>query len=151
MVTQSLLPPDIWTQISQLHRFIDGYPFPQSHRQAQDDPETQGTSDIQKDYALALEFYENSTRQLELAGPRVESGMVFMWAYPLSKQFHDDLEAHEPAALVLLAHYCVLLQIIDHFWYMNGMARHLLEDIESKMHPGSREWLVWPRRWVFRR
>lgn len=147
MAAQSLLPIDIWPQISRLHHFIDEYPFPQP----QSDPEAQETSDIRKDYRVALEFYEHSVRQLELAGPRVEAGMVFMWAYPLSKRFHDDLKAHGPPALVLLAHYCVLLQIIDHFWFVNSMARQVLADIESKLHPGFREWLVWPRWWVYGR
>lgn len=98
-----------------------------------------------------MEFFEVSARQIELAGPHVETGMVFLWAYPLSKRFHDHLISHHPAALVLLAHYCVLLHTVNHFWYMSGIARELLEDIEAKMHPGFREWLVWPKRWVLTR
>lgn len=147
MTAQSLVPADIWDQISQLHKFIHEYPFPQP----QNDTGTQESSDIRNDYAVALEYYENSVRQLEIAGPRVEAGMVFIWAHSLSRRIHDDLEAHRPAALVLLAHYCVLLQIIDSFWFVKGMARQLLADIESKMHLGFREWLSWPRRWVYGR
>ena len=64
--------------------------------------------------------------------------MAFLWAYPLSKQFHEDLQARKPAALVLLAHYCVLLQAVDHKWYLNGMAWQLLEDIERNIHPGTK-------------
>lgn len=139
------MPTDIWTQISRLHRFIEEYPFPQTTNKV--DP-TNKDSEHRKDYESALKAYENSTRQLELAGPHVEAGMVFLWAYPLSKQFHKDLEAHHPAALVLLAHYCVLLQTLDHYWYLNGMAHQLLEDIERNIHPGFREWLSWPKRWV---
>lgn len=155
MVAQSLLPPDIWTQISRLRQFIDEYPFPrtqtQPHPQESNDHESpHETPDIRKDYNDALKFFEVSTRQLELAGPHVEIGMVFLWAYTLSSRFHDHLVAHHPAAMVLLAHYCVLLQAIDHFWYTNGMGRQLLEDIGTNIHPGFREWLVWPRRWVFR-
>lgn len=77
--------------------------------------------------------------------------MVFLWAYRLSVQFHKDLEAHHPAALVLLAHYCVLLRTVDHRWYLNDMARQLLEDIERHINPAYRDWLTWPRRWVYRR
>ena len=81
----------------------------------------------------------------------MEVGMVFLWAYPLTERFHGDLAAYKPAALVLLAHYCVLLQTVDHFWYLNGLARQLLEDIERNIHPTYRDWLAWPRRWVYRR
>ena len=153
--TQSLLPADIWAQISRLRHFIDEYPFPDppaQSEQRQSDPETdEEPPSHRKDYKVALKFFEHATRQLELAGPHVESGMVFLWAYPLSKQFHEDVEAYHPAALVLLAHYCVLLHTIDHFWYINGVGRQLLEDIESKMHPGFQEWLIWPRKWVLQR
>ncbi|KAJ5682666.1 hypothetical protein N7462_005831 [Penicillium macrosclerotiorum] len=158
VIAQSILPPDIWDQIARLHQFIDEYPFPecdQSHLENPQDNETQAESHkdntgTKKDYSIALTFYENCTRQLELAGPHVETGMAFMWAYPLSKQFHQDLEAHRPAALVLLAYYCVLLQSIDNFWYIKGTAWQVLEDIETKMDPLFQEWLVWPKQWVFR-
>ncbi|KAJ5147032.1 hypothetical protein N7526_000384 [Penicillium atrosanguineum] len=155
LVAQSLLPPDVWTQVSRLRKFVDEYPFPQTqsesqHQDPDDDEAPQEHSDIRKDYKIAMEFFEVSARQIELAGPHVETGMVFLWAYPLSKRFHDHLISHHPAALVLLAHYCVLLHMVDHFWYMSGIGRQLLEDIETKTHPAFREWLVWPRRWVLK-
>lgn len=75
--------------------------------------------------------------------------MVLMWAYALSKQFQDDIEAYHPIALVLLGHWCVLLHIIDDAWFIRGTSRQLLQEIESKIHLGFREWLAWPRRWVF--
>lgn len=104
--------------------------------------------DHRKDYKTAVEFLELSAREIELAGPHLEVGMILLWAYPLSKRFRHDLQTHQPAALVLLAHWCVLLRLVDHYWFVNGAARQLLDDIEDKMHPDFREWLVWPRRWV---
>jgi hypothetical protein len=96
-----------------------------------------------------MKYFETATRQLELAGPHIETGMVLMWAYSLSKRFQEDLEAYRPAALVLLAHWCVLLHLIDHCWFINGASHQLLEDIERNIHPGFQEWLVWPKRWVY--
>lgn len=96
-----------------------------------------------------MKYFEISARQIELAGPHVEVGMVLMWAYSLSKQFHADLEAFHPAALVLLGHWCVLLRIVDDTWFIKGTSLQLLEDIENKIKPDFKEWLVWPRRWVF--
>lgn len=150
---QSLLPPDIQARISQLHRFIDDYPFPhiqtQSHQNLSAPDELPHPSDYRADYKHAMKYFENSTRQIELAGPHVEVGMVLMWAYSLSKQFQADLEAFHPAALVLLSHWCVLLRIVDHSWFIKDTSLQLLEEIENKINPGFREWLVWPRRWVF--
>ncbi|KAJ6120885.1 hypothetical protein N7523_005165 [Penicillium sp. IBT 18751x] len=149
-------PPDVWTQVTRLQKFIDEFPFPQTpsespHQDPDGDESAEENVDIRKDYKVAMKFFEVSVRQLELAGPHVETGMVLLWAYPLSKRFHDHLISHHPAALVLLAHYCVLLHIVNDFWYMTGMGRELLQDIEGKMHPGFQEWLVWPRRWVLNR
>ncbi|CAI7632777.1 unnamed protein product [Penicillium viridicatum] len=150
---QSLLPPDIQTRISQLHRFIDDYPFPhiqpQSHQNLSAPGELPRPFDYRTDYKHAMKYFENSTRQIELAGPHVEVGMVLMWAYSLSKQFQADLEAFHPAAMVLLSHWCVLLRIVDDAWFIRGTSLQLLEEIENKINPGYREWLVWPRRWVF--
>jgi hypothetical protein len=104
--------------------------------------------DYRADYKHSLKFFEHSTRQIELAGPHVEVGMVLMWAYSLSKQFRDDLEAFHPAALVLLSHWCVLLHLVNDSWFIKGTSLQVLKEIEIKINPGLREWLVWPRRWV---
>ncbi|OGE55049.1 hypothetical protein PENARI_c005G08522 [Penicillium arizonense] len=151
VMQQSLLPPDIRDRISQLHQFIDNYPFPQpqTHQDQNTSAGSPSTVDHREAYKNAMKFFEHSTRQLELAGPHIETGMIIMWAYSLSKRFQEDLEAYKPAALILLAHWCVLLHLIDHCWFINGASRQLLEDIESKIHPGFQEWLVWPKRWVY--
>ncbi|CAG8168096.1 unnamed protein product [Penicillium nalgiovense] len=151
---QSLLPPDIHVRISQLHQFIDDYPFPQmqqpqSHQNLSASDESPRPHDYRTDYKKSLKFFEHSTRQIELAGPHVETGMVLLWAYSLSKQFRDDMEACHPAALVMLGHWCVLLHTINDSWLLKGTSFQLLEEIEIKIHPSFREWLVWPRRWVF--
>lgn len=148
-VSQSLLPPDIWDQVSSLQNFIDEYRFPETHATNPPTLATQDHSGPPKDYQTALNFFKVCARQIELAGPHLEAGMVYMWAYPLTKRYHDDLKSHQPVALVLLAHYCVLLKLIDKFWYIDDMGRQLFGDIEKNMHPGFREWLVWPKRWVF--
>ncbi|KAJ5581704.1 hypothetical protein N7535_000324 [Penicillium sp. DV-2018c] len=151
---QSLLPPDIELQIAHLHRFIDDYPFPppvqpQPHQDLSDADEVPPAFDYRKDYKHCIKFLENSIRQMQLAGPHVEVGMVLMWAYSVSKKFQDDMETYHPAALVLLGHWCVLLHIIDDAWFIKDTSRQLLCEIENKIHPRFREWLVWPKRWVF--
>lgn len=151
---QSLLPPDIEDQIPHLHRLIDTYPFP--HTQAQPQQEAGASDrlprvhDYREDYKHCLKFFEHSIRQLQLAGPHVEMGMVLIWAYSLSKEVRDDLEAYHPAGLVLLAHWCVLLHVVDDAWFMKGISCQLMQEIESKIHPSFREWLIWPRKWVSR-
>lgn len=149
-VSQSRLPPDIWVQASQLHRFIDNYVFPMESHHGNGSG-TSDPTDRRKDYKVALESFERASRAVELAGAHIEKGMILLFAYPLSKTFHDDMETHEPAALVILAYYCVLAKLTEDTWYMSGIGTQLLEDIESKLRPEFQEWLVWPRKWVFDR
>ncbi|KAJ5292020.1 Protein of unknown function DUF3468 [Penicillium angulare] len=156
--SQSLLPPDTWVQASRLHNLIDNYVFPLPGPGSNTTYEDRNGSETinnpperRKDYKTALESLERSFRAAEIAGMHMECGIIFLFAHPLSKQFHDDLEASEPAALVILAHYCVLVQLVDQVWYMDGLAWQLLEDIENNLQPGFEEWLVWPKQWVYRR
>lgn len=146
---QSILPPGAHDHLSLMHRFIEDYPFPQKSQSHEDSCTPDGLPDHREDYKKALKYFENSTRQIDLAGPHVEIGMVMMWAYSLSKQFRDDLETYQPPALVLTAYWCVLLRLVDRCWFINGASEQLLEDIENKIHPEFRNWLVWPKRWVF--
>ncbi|KAJ5711774.1 hypothetical protein N7488_005930 [Penicillium malachiteum] len=155
-VSQSLLPPDIWVQASNLHRFIDSYTFSSmetqpTHGSAANPQSTNDSSDRRSHYKVALESFERACRSMELAGVNIERGMIFLFAHTLSKEFHQELEAHEPAALVILSHYCVLVQLVDDIWYMRGMASQLLDDIEKHIRPEFREWLAWPRQWVYER
>ncbi|KAJ5490975.1 hypothetical protein N7539_002542 [Penicillium diatomitis] len=141
----SLLPSDIWLQLGRLHQWIKTCPI----RHLDGDGVAQD-SDLhhRKDYEIAIRALENSTRQIELAGPHPEAGMIFLWAYPLSKQFYKALLAHCPAALVILAHCCVLLQSVDDRWYLKGLAHQLLQDIDRNINPAYRDWLTWPRHWI---
>lgn len=145
---QSLLPPGTQDKLALMHRFIDDYQFPEPN-ESSETLDGLPLSDHRATYKNALKFFENSTRQIDLAGPHVEPGMVLMWAYSLSKRFRDDLEAYQPPALVLLGYWCVLLHIVDNSWFIKGASKRLLEDIEIHMHPTYNDWLVWPKKWVF--
>ncbi|KAJ5917314.1 hypothetical protein N7466_010868 [Penicillium verhagenii] len=154
-LSQSLLPLDFWPQVSQLRVFIDNYPFAPVEAQPGQTNGDSGTAsdppDRRKEYIIAIEALERAARSLELAGTRVEWGMMFLFAHPLTKIFHDDLQAHEPAALVILAYWCALIHLVDDIWVTNGLSWQLLQDVESKIRPEFQEWLTWPKHWVFER
>src|SRR4051812_44828649 len=86
VMQQSLLPPDIRDRISQLHQFVDNSPFPQpqTHQDQNTSAGSPSTPDHREAYKNAMKFFEHSTRQLELAGPHIETGMIIMWAYSLT-------------------------------------------------------------------
>lgn len=79
-----------------------------------------------------------------------ESGVFTMWTavniWParISLEYLELLRAREPAALVLLAHYSVLLGPLEQSWYMSGFRKRLLERIYRQLDEEWRQWLDWP-------
>lgn len=142
----SQLPEDVWAQMTHLHNFIDHYEFAPAEGDKPDDESgtTSRGSVRRKDHEIALESLEQACRVVELAGPHIEPGMVFFWAYHLNKLFQEDLRIHDPAALVLLAHFCIVLRLIDHAWFINYLGHQVLEDIEKNIQPQYRPLLAWP-------
>jgi hypothetical protein len=49
-----------------------------------------------------------------------------------------------PEALILLAHYCLLLSKIDHLWWLQGMSRHLLQAVHKVLGKEWENWITWP-------
>jgi hypothetical protein len=49
----------------------------------------------------------------------------------------------KPEALIVLAHYSLLLNKADHAWYMQGMSRRLLQTIHSKIGKEWESWIAW--------
>jgi hypothetical protein len=62
---------------------------------------------------------------------------VFLWPGWLPKPFLPLLYKRRPEALVILAHYCVLLKHVDSCWYMKGVGNSMLKEINSVL---SEEW-----------
>jgi hypothetical protein len=69
---------------------------------------------------------------------------VQIWPARIPIEYLDMLRAREPAALVLLAHYCVLLEPLEESWYMSGFRKRLLEKIYWQLDEDWRCWLDWP-------
>ena len=69
---------------------------------------------------------------------------VMAWTYCLSDEYISALRQKDPASLVLLAHYAVLLQTLDAVWFMRGWAAHVLRGVSEILGPAWSEWLQWP-------
>jgi hypothetical protein len=70
---------------------------------------------------------------------------VHTWPVQVSQEFLDLLKERDPAALILLAHYCILfVPLEEEHWYMKGYSRRLLSRIYNKLDEEWRTWLQWP-------
>lgn len=58
--------------------------------------------------------------------------------------FSQLIKRRVPQALVLLAFYCVLLDVLDSRWWISGWASRVLRDVLSSLEEPWRQWIEWP-------
>jgi hypothetical protein len=74
------------------------------------------------------------------ASPQV----VFVWLFRLKDRFVECLQHRHPVALVILAHFCVLLNDLSSLWWMQKWTQHLLSEIYNSLDQHYRIWIRWP-------
>ncbi|KAI9929863.1 hypothetical protein ASPWEDRAFT_100244 [Aspergillus wentii DTO 134E9] len=74
------------------------------------------------------------------------SPWVFGWLYRLSDEFNSCLQQKQPVALVIFAHFTVLLKEleIDPLWFMRGWSHHVMDGINCYLHEEDKAWIQWP-------
>ncbi|KAH8894577.1 hypothetical protein GQ53DRAFT_762659 [Thozetella sp. PMI_491] len=70
--------------------------------------------------------------------------VVLSWPVHIPEAFLAMVKEQKPEALVLLAHYSLILNKVDHLWYMRGMSRRLLKLIHGKIGKQWESWIAWP-------
>lgn len=68
----------------------------------------------------------------------------FLWIAQTPSFFFDRLQARCPLALVVLAHYCIVLDYMSQHWWIQTRGRQVLEDIRSALEPNWQSHIAWP-------
>ena len=97
-----------------------------------------------------LVIYRNATEALKVSwddfqsfDPRVAA--AFRWPVNLSDEFAHFIKEQRPRALVLLAHHCVMLELLEEqFWWVKGRGVDEIRRIESVLGEKWKRWLDWP-------
>ncbi|EEH04241.1 C6 zinc finger domain-containing protein [Histoplasma capsulatum G186AR] len=92
----------------------------------------------------------HAIRELRISFERPASSWenVFRWPILLPEAYLAHLKARKPMALVILAHYCVVLSRLDSCWWSQGWATHLFEAIYRSLGTSWRPLLRWPMQMV---
>ena len=61
-----------------------------------------------------------------------------------SGNFAQLIKRRLPQALIILAYYCVLLDILDTRWWINGWSTRVLRDVLGSLDEQWRHWIEWP-------
>ncbi|EEY15698.1 DUF814 domain-containing protein [Verticillium alfalfae VaMs.102] len=74
-----------------------------------------------------------------------ENRIALTWPIDLSGDYISLLRQRDPAALSLLAYYCVIVSAVEPTtWYMQGWGRNALCSIEECLSPAWKELIEWP-------
>lgn len=93
-------------------------------------------------YDSAIGHLSDSLEQLMKGGePRV---FAFCWCFRIPEPFLDLMTSHQPFALVVLAHYAVILHHLRDMWWMGDWGTRILREIGELLEPEWRELISWP-------
>lgn len=86
------------------------------------------------------QVYENLVQQTATAGV----ASILCFPKQDSGKFAQLIKRRVPQALIILAYYCVLLDILDTRWWVYGWSTRVLRDVLGSLDEQWRHWIEWP-------
>lgn len=124
----SLCEPTGWeSQLTELHEHVFAISAPTEKR------EDTRALDILRECFTSRYHGEDS-----------EYHVVFAWLYKMSDNFLDRMQQHDPIPLIIFAHFVVLMQEMEQFWYMKDWTKHCMSGIHDALGKEHRPWIKWP-------
>lgn len=111
--------------------------------QRQNDIETMRDATHRTDlYDSAIEHLSHALEGLMKGGePKV---FALWWGFRIPMEFLELLEARRPFALVVLAHYAVVLHHLKSSWWMGDWGNRILRKIGDILEPEWQDLINWP-------
>ncbi|RMZ83783.1 hypothetical protein DV738_g1068, partial [Chaetothyriales sp. CBS 135597] len=104
--------------------------------------------EVAQTYTLSIHSLLSTFTQASICRNSNESPVLssFVWPITLPPHFLDLLGEKQPEALVILAHYCVVIYWgeLDNTWFLRGWASYMLETIKRSIPGAWLEHLKWP-------
>ncbi|KAH7369988.1 hypothetical protein BKA65DRAFT_9914 [Rhexocercosporidium sp. MPI-PUGE-AT-0058] len=69
---------------------------------------------------------------------------VLSWPVRVPEHYLVMVNERQPAALILLAHFCLLLNRAEDLWWLRGISRSLLQEIHRTIDAEWETWIAWP-------
>ncbi|ORY16394.1 hypothetical protein BCR34DRAFT_446871, partial [Clohesyomyces aquaticus] len=101
--------------------------------------------DIVKAYEMAILALEVLFSVAKQEAEKPSISLVKIWPHQLSSRFIELLSAKQPGALIIFAHYAVLLAKCRQYWFMDGYAERLLKVADALIPEEWTAWLDWPK------
>lgn len=77
---------------------------------------------------------------------RLEAWDIFVWQWDAAKDFFPLLRGPGPRqeAVVIYAHFLVMLKKLESQWWLEGWATHIMEKVWASLDDEHRLWIQWP-------
>lgn len=69
---------------------------------------------------------------------------VYIWPGTVSQEYINLIHERRSEALVILAHYCVILKKNHDCWFLKDVGKKMLASIEEALSPEWQSWIKWP-------
>ncbi|KAI1140285.1 hypothetical protein F5Y05DRAFT_312120 [Hypoxylon sp. FL0543] len=76
--------------------------------------------------------------------------VIIAWLYKLEDHFVRLLRGKQPTALIILAHFAILLSTLEYCWFVQGWAIHVSRGIADVLDSSYQHWLQWPNEQIER-
>lgn len=70
--------------------------------------------------------------------------LAYSWPVQVPQRYTILVDERKPEALLVLAHYCVMLKMIDSFWFMEGCAIRVLRQCQDNLDTKWHRHIEWP-------
>lgn len=87
-----------------------------------------------------LAIYSHPTRTT------LTKSLVYSWPALVSQRYIDLMSERNPEALIILAHFCIMLNMLDSYWFMEGCAVHIINQCKKDLDDKWLPYIQWP--WV---
>ncbi|KAK5116650.1 hypothetical protein LTR62_007324 [Meristemomyces frigidus] len=86
------------------------------------------------------QLYDNVVRPQ----PGLSVASILCFPKQDSAPFGQLIKRRVPQALIILAYYCVILDILDTRWWISGWSARVLRDIMATLPESLQNWIEWP-------
>jgi hypothetical protein len=93
-------------------------------------------------YTLAIQGLKECFKLI--SSKERNNGMVFNWPISVSQEYIAFLRSRRQMALVILAHYAVILNEIRDTWWVMGWGSKLIQELDQVVEDEWKSLLVWP-------
>ncbi|KAJ5676030.1 hypothetical protein N7462_008927 [Penicillium macrosclerotiorum] len=107
------------------------------------------TIEAERNPAHETDVYDQALEHLRYSLERLMNGgepkdFAFCWTYRIPVRFQDLVRERQPFALVVLAHYAVVLHHLRESWWMGNWGARILREIVDSLEPEWQELISWP-------